>query len=414
MRISGLIDLPGDKSISHRSLMLGALAQGVSIIHNISTGEDVESTKKCLKKCGIKIENNLNTIEITGGSFKNPTSPLDCGNSGTTVRLLCGLLAGQGVSAEFIGDNSLSKRPMNRVIQPLKKMGIDIKSNKGYLPFKIYPKEIKGISYSPKIASAQVKSSIILAALGASGITTVNESIKTRDHSEIFLKSLGANISMDDSIIIKPLIKPLNNFNLHVPGDPSSAAFFAAATALIPNSSITIKNILANPTRIGFFKVLEMMNGGVEWQNIRKENGETIGDVHVFWKPLNGIDITKSMIPGVIDELPIIAILASQADGPTRVNNAEELRVKESDRIKAICFNLSRMGGDIIEKNDGFIINQSNNLHSTEIVTFGDHRIAMSFTIAGLLTKKRNILDDSSCINISFPKFNQILDKILV
>jgi len=326
---------------------------------------------------------------------------------------LVGLLAGQGVTAEFIGDGSLSNRPMSRIIDPLSEMGVEIESNNGYLPLKITSSTMKGISFVPPVASAQVKSCVMLAGLGAIGQTLIDENVKTRDHSEIILKELGAPISSNGTISINPLSKPLAPFEITVPGDPSSAAFFAASAALIPNSSITIKNVLANPTRIGFFQVLKKMGGGVEWQNMRKEFGESIGDLHVFWAPLNGIDITSEMVPSVIDELPIIAVLSTQADSPTTVSGAEELRVKECDRIKAVCENLSAMGGEVIEKKDGFIINQSNTLFDTNIKTYSDHRIAMAFTIAGLLTPQRNKLDDEDCINISFPEFNEILTQVL-
>ena len=412
MRISGEISLPGDKSISHRSLMFASLTNGECIIHNISTGEDVESTRKCLAQCGIESRKEGNIVYIKGGEFSNPKLPLDCGNSGTTIRLLAGLVAGQGVTAEFIGDDSLSKRPMSRIIDPLSEMGLEIESINGYLPLKITPRTIKGISFVPPVASAQVKSCVMLAGLGAIGQTLIDENVKTRDHSEIILKELGAPISSNGTISINPLSKPLAPFEITVPGDPSSAAFFAASAALIPNSSITIKNVLANPTRIGFFQVLKKMGGGVEWQNMRKEFGESIGDLHVFWAPLNGIDITSEMVPSVIDELPIIAVLSTQADSPTTVFGAEELRVKECDRIKAVCENLSAMGGEVIEKKDGFIINQSNTLFDTNIKTYSDHRIAMAFTIAGLLTPQRNKLDDEDCINISFPEFNEILTQV--
>ena len=413
MKISGTIDLPGDKSISHRALMFASIANGESIINNLSTGEDVVSTMKCLIACGAKIVKN-NDVKIEGVELKEPSSLLDCGNSGTTVRLLAGLLAGQGINAEFIGDKSLCSRPMDRIIKPLSDMGVEIDSDNGFLPIKINSKNIKGISFRSEIASAQVKSCVLLAALGASEASMISEKIKTRDHTEIFLKSLGANIKINNNISIDPLKSGLKSFNLDVPGDPSSASFFAAAAALIPNSSITIRNILANPTRIGFFKVLEKMNGGVEWRNMRSVNGESVGDVHVYWKPLNGIDINREMVPEIIDELPIISILASQAEGPTIVTGAEELRVKESDRIEAICTNLYSMGCDVIEKKDGFIIEGGSNLHNTSIKTYSDHRIAMSFTIAGLLTPKRNELDDTKCINISFPEFNNILDRVLI
>jgi len=413
MKISGNINLPGDKSISHRALMFASLTDGECIINNISTGEDVETTRKCLGQCGILSQKFGNKVQITGGAFSTPKLPLDCGNSGTSIRLLTGLLSGKGITAEFIGDTSLSKRPMNRIIEPLNEMGVEIGSNNGYLPLTIKPNMLKGLSFSPSIASAQVKSCIMLAGLGVEGETIINEKIKTRDHSEIILEELGAPVSSNSAIRIKNLEKPLQPFNMTVPGDPSSAAFFAAAAAIIPNSSITITNMLANPTRVGFFQILEKMGGGVEWKNIHKECGELVGDVHVYFAPLNGIDITVEMVPSVIDELPIIAILATQADGPTSVSGAEELRVKECDRIKAVCENLLAMGGKIIERKDGFIIDQSNRLHDTNIITYGDHRIAMSFTIAGLLTEGRNKLDDEACINISFPEFHKVLTEVM-
>ena len=412
MRINGEISLPGDKSISHRSLMFASLTDGKCIINNISTGEDVESTRKCLAQCGIESHKDGSTVCINGGVFSDPSEPLDCGNSGTTIRLLAGLLAGQRVRAEFIGDKSLTKRPMNRIISPLSKMGVGIESNKGSLPLKIKPVKVNGISFIPPVASAQVKSCVILAALGAEGETVIDEKIKTRDHSEIMLTELGAPLSSNCNVKVHRLESFLSPFEITVPGDPSSAAFFAAAAALIPNSSITIKNVLANPTRIGFFQLLQKMGTGVEWQNMKKECGEWVGDVHIYSQPLNGIDITSEMVPSVIDEIPIIAILATQADSPSTVSGAEELRVKECDRIKAVCENLSAMGGEVIEKKDGFIINQSDSLFNTNIKTYGDHRIAMSFTIAGLLTPERNKLDDENCINISFPEFNSILQQV--
>ena len=393
--------------------MFASLTDGECVINNISTGEDVESTRKCLAQCSIQSVKSGNIVRINGGVFSNPSEPLNCGNSGTTIRLLAGLLAGQGVTAEFIGDESLSNRPMYRIIDPLSEMGVEIESNNGFLPLKIKPEKVNGISFVPSVASAQVKSCIMLAGLGANGSTVIDENVKTRDHTEIILKEMGANVSSNGVISIYPLTNPLRAFEMTVPGDPSSAAFFAAAAALIPNSSITFKNVLANPTRIGFFNVLEQMGGGVEWKNIRKECGESVGDVLVYWKPLNGIDITAEMVPSVIDELPIIAVLATQADSPTTVRGAEELRVKECDRINAVCENIQAMGGDIIEKKDGFIVNQSNILYNTNIKTYGDHRIAMAFTIAGLLTDGENTLDNADCINISLPEFNKILNQII-
>ena len=412
MPIRGVISLPGDKSISHRALMLASLTDGNCVIHNISTGEDVETTRKSLVQCGMEREKYGTTVRLRGGGLKPTEMPLYCGNSGTTVRLMAGLLAGKGVRAKFTGDKSLSERPMNRIIDPLIKMGINIESENGYLPLFLTPINVNGIDYAPQVASAQVKSCIILAGLGAFGETKVQEKIKTRDHTEIMLKELGAEIKLADVISIQPLKKPLDEFEITIPGDPSSAAFFAAAAAMIPNSDLTITNVLANTTRIGFFSVLENMGADIEWNNMRKEGGEWVGDVHIFSQQLNGLHIMKDLIPTVIDEIPIIAVLATQADSPTVIEGAAELRVKESDRIKAICQNLQSMGAEIIEKQDGFIINPVTKLHHTNIETFGDHRIAMAFTIAGLLPSEKNTMDDENCINISFPEFSEILSQI--
>ena len=414
MPITGTISLPGDKSISHRSLMFAALTDGECVVHNISTGEDVESTRNCLEKCGIKSKKDGNTVIITGGTFKTPEKPLNCGNSGTTVRLLLGLLAGQGISATYIGDNSLSKRPMGRVIKPLESMGVNIKSIDGKIPLKqTVPTSITNIDYYLPIASAQVKSCVLLAALGANVSSVVRENIKTRDHTEIMLKELGASIKGEMEIEIQPLSNSLSTFEMTVPGDPSSAAFFATAAASSPNSHLTIKNVLANPSRIGFFNMLEKMGGGVEWENMRRECGELVGDVQIWYEPLNGINITAENVPAVIDELPILAVLAAQADGPTIIEGAEELRVKECDRIHAVCHNLKAMGVKVIEKRDGFIIDTPNILQSTSIKTYGDHRIAMAFTIAGLNAGNYNVLDNAECINISFPEFNSVLQDII-
>jgi len=410
MPVIGSIDLPGDKSISHRSLILAALANGESIIHNLSTGDDVKSTISCLLDCGIKSSKNNGSIYISGGKLQTPAVPLDCGNSGTTARLLVGLLVGQGIKADFIGDSSLSCRPMDRITVPLSKMGANIVSFRGKMPLSISNNPLDGINYILPFASAQVKSCIMFAALGAKSKTEIIEPIKTRDHSEIMFKSLGHDVSVfKNKISIAPLKKKFKPFELTVPGDPSSASFFAAAAAMIPNSDVTIKNISANPTRIGFFRVLEKMGGGVVWKNIHKKFGELVGDVQVYYQPLHGISISRNEIPSVIDELPIIAVLGSTADGYTVIDGAEELRVKETDRIHAVCKNLLDMGVDIIERKDGFVINGPNILQSASIESFGDHRISMAFTIAGLSAGSFNKIDDMNCVDISFPEF---LDKL--
>ncbi|MCH7733128.1 MAG: 3-phosphoshikimate 1-carboxyvinyltransferase, partial [Candidatus Marinimicrobia bacterium] len=305
MRISGELTFPGDKSISHRALMLAALTNGECIIDNLSTGVDVESTRQCLMTCGVQSKKNGKQVVITGNPLKNPASDLDCGNSGTTARLLTGLLAGQRVTTTLTGDKSLSQRPMERIIQPLGLMGASFENENGYLPLRLNSAPLTGIEYSPPVASAQVKSAILFAGLGAEGETTVIEKTKTRDHTERMLHVLGAHIRFDGNrSTIKKLEKPLKPFAMKVPGDPSTAAFFAAAAALVPGSNLILKGILSNPTRTGFFSALEKMGAGMECLKQWKENGEDVGDLRIFHQSLKGINISGNQIPTVIDELP--------------------------------------------------------------------------------------------------------------
>ena len=411
--IKGKITFPGDKSISHRSLMFAALAEGESRISNLSTGTDVQSTRECLEACGIDIRDDGDDVVVTGGKFADPKQPLDCGNSGTSTRLLLGLLAGQGVNATFIGDESLSSRPMNRILDPLSQMGLKSKSNNGKLPITIYKSDLTGIEYDSPVASAQVKSAVLLAGFGASGETSVTEPILSRDHTEKMLKGLGGNISTHGlTTTISPLTSPLLSFNLTVPGDPSTAAFFAAASSIVPNSEIILNRVLRNPTRIGFYGALQKMGAGMDCQEQWEDAGETIGNLKVFQQPLNAITITKDDVPGLVDELPIIAILATQAKGKTEVRGAEELRVKECDRIHAICKNLKIIGANIEELEDGFIIHGPTQLKGGEIETFHDHRIAMAFTIAGLVSDGDIILDYPECASISYPEFYDELERL--
>lgn len=413
MAIKGTLKLPGDKSISHRALMFAALADGESRISDLSTGTDVHSTRKCLEACGIDIRDDGDDAIVKGSLFSNPAEPLDCGNSGTTIRLLLGLLAGQGINATFIGDESLSARPMNRILDPLSQMGLKCENNDGKLPVTIYQSNLNSIEYDSPIASAQVKSAILLAGLGASGVTTVIEPVLSRDHTEKMLQGLGAEFSFNGLMAtVSPLISPLESFKLSVPGDSSTGAFFAAAAAMIPGSSIIIDRILWNPTRIGFYSTLYQMGAGVDCLDQWDEAGERIGKLNVFYQSLKGVYITKKDIPGLIDELPIIAILATQAEGKTEVSGAGELRVKECDRIHAICSNLERMGADIEESQDGFIIHGPKQLNGAEIETFHDHRIAMAFTIAGLVANGDVMLDYPECASISFPEFYNKLERL--
>ena len=413
MAINGNIKFPGDKSISHRALMFAALANGQSRISNLSTGADVQSTRQCLEACGIQIENDGDDVIVTGGQFSDPTKPLNCGNSGTTTRLLMGLLAGQGINATLIGDESLSSRPMNRILDPLSQMGLQSESNDGKLPVIIHKSELNGIHYKSPVASAQVKSAILLAGLGANDQTTVTEPILSRDHTEKMLTGIGANLNSNGlSSIISPLSFSLSNFNIIVPGDPSMAAFFAAAAAIVPDSDITMNGILRNPTRIGFYITLQKMGAEMDCLATWEEAGETIGKLNVIHQPLNGITITQDHVPSLIDELPIIAVLATQAQGKTEVRDAEELRLKESDRIHAICKNLNSMGADIKELDDGFIINGPTQLKGATIETFHDHRIAMAFTVAELIADGDVVLDHPECASISFPEFYDELYRL--
>ena len=413
MVIKGALTFPGDKSISHRALMFAALADGESRISNLSTGADVQSTRECLEACGIEIKDDGNDVVVKGEQFSDPTKPLDCGNSGTTTRLLLGLLAGQGINATLVGDDSLSSRPMNRILDPLSQMGLISESNDGKLPITIHKSDMTGIHYESPVASAQIKSAVLLAALGASGKTSFKEPILSRDHTEKMLHGLGANISIDGlTATISNLTSPLSNFEISVPGDPSTAAFFAASAALVPNSEIVLNRVLANPLRTGLFAALERMGAGMECLDQWDEAGERIGNLKIFHQPMIGISITKTGVPGLIDELPIIAILATQAKGETEVRGAEELRVKECDRIHAVCKNLKNMGADIEELDDGFIINGPTPLNGTTIETFQDHRITMAFTIAGLIAEGDTVLNHPKCVSISYPEFFDVLEQL--
>ena len=414
MGIKGELTFPGDKSISHRALMFAGLAEGESRISNLSTGVDVQSTRKCLEACGIKIRNDRNDVIVKGRKFSDPIEPLDCGKSGKTTRLLLGLLAGQGINATFVGDKSLSARPMNRILEPLFQMGLKCESHDGKLPITIQNSDLNGIQYESPVASAQVKSAILLAGLGASGKTSVKEPILSRDHTEKMINGLGVDISIKGlTATVSNLSTPFSSFQFSIPGDPSTAAFFAASAALVPNSEIVLNRVLANPTRIGFFAALEKMGVGIEWLDQWDEAGERIRNIKIFHQALNSTPITIDNIPGLIDEIPVIAILATQVEGKMEIRGAEELRIKECDRIHAICKNLKTMGADIQELDDGFIINGPTPLYGAKIETFHDHRIAMAFAIAGLVAHGKMVLDHPECASISYPEFYDELERMI-
>ncbi len=406
------MNFSGDKSISHRALILATICNGTSIIKNLSKAKDVYSTIQCLKHCGIKIIEEKN-VKVVGSRLKKPIQNLNCGNSGTTARLLMGFLVGQKISATFIGDKSLSSRPMDRISVPLGLMGSMINVKNGLLPISIETQYLYGIDYSSKIPSAQIKSSILLAGLGAGGITKLSEKYLSRDHTEIMMKNMGIDININNnSIQLKQIKKNIKPINIFIPGDPSTASFFAAAGLLL-NKKIILNKILLNPTRIGFFNIIEKMGAIVEYKNVVESFGEKMGDIKIIPRKLNAITINKKMIPSIIDEIPILAILASISNGTTKIVGAKDLRYKECDRIKAICLNLKNMGVDIYELDDGFIIKGQNKLKGKLIKTFGDHRIAMAFTIAGLISDRSIKLDNNQCIKYSCPEFFDMLNDLV-
>ena len=414
MIINSIISLPGDKSISHRSIMLSSIASGVSRITNLNDGEDLQSTIKAMQSCGALIKQDKDLIVVTGSSLASPKEPIDCGNSGTTSRLLTGLLSSQHLSFSLIGDESLSKRPMNRVIKPLKEMGCIIKSNDGLLPLHIdASNSFKGIDYKMPIASAQVKSAILLAGLGAKNPSVVKELKHSRNHSEIMLESMGANIVVDDNnITVNPLSSKLKSFNMDIPADPSSAAFFIALAALLKGSDLTVKNILLNPTRTGFIDVLGKMGVQGLVSNPMTNNGESCGDIQFIGSNIKSCDVPAHMIPSIIDEIPILAVIAAFAKGRTVFHQVEELRFKESDRLDAIIQNLQSFGINAFEEKNNLIVDGGKPTKMAKIISYDDHRIAMAFIILSLVAFKEFDIDNTDCIDISLPGFFDILKEI--
>ena len=353
-------------------------------------------------------------IVVTGSSLASPKEPIDCGNSGTTSRLLTGLLSSQHLSFSLIGDESLSKRPMNRVIKPLKEMGCIIKSNEGLLPLDIdASNSLKGIDYKMPIASAQVKSAILLAGLGAKNPSVVKELKHSRNHSEIMLESMGANIVVDDNnITVNPLSSKLKSFNMDIPADPSSAAFFIAFAALLKGSDLTVKNILLNPTRTGFIDVLGKMGVQGLVSNPMTNNGEPCGDIQFIGSNIKSCDVPAHMIPSIIDEIPILAVIAAFAKGRTVFHQVEELRFKESDRLDAIIQNLQSFGINAFEEKNNLIVDGGKPTNMAKIISYDDHRIAMAFIILSLVAYKDFDIDNTDCIDISLPGFFDTLEEI--
>ena len=408
--LKGEITVPGDKSISHRGIMLGALANGTTSITNFLKGADCLSTISCFQKMGIEIEETENEILVHGKGLHGLSAPkeiLDAGNSGTTTRLISGILAGQNFSCDLTGDASIQKRPMKRIMTPLSMMGADITSvhNNGCAPLHIKGAPLKGISYQSPVASAQVKSCVLFAGLYADGKTSVTEPFLSRNHSELMLSSFGASVqTCGTTATIEP--EPvLTAQKVEVPGDISSAAFFIAAGLLIPGSELLIKNVGINPTRDGILRVCRQMGANLELLNTRTQCGEPVADILVKHSELNGTVIEGDLIPTLIDELPVIAVMAACANGETIIRNAEELKVKESNRLEIIVHHLSEMGCDITGTEDGMIIRGGKPLHGAVLDSHLDHRIAMSFAVAGLVADGETKITNADCVNISYPGF---------
>lgn len=418
----GILTVPGDKSISHRAVMFGSLAEGTTQIQGFLQSADCLSTISCFQAMGISIENHFedNRVTIHGKGLyglSEPRTSLDVGNSGTTMRLLSGILSGQRFSTKLTGDESIQKRPMNRVMEPLSKMNAKIYSSlgKGCAPLQISPSErpLQGIHYISPIASAQVKSALLLAGLYAESPTTVTEPYLSRNHTELMLERLGAKLQIHDATVTLTPGSKLSSDRILVPGDISSAAYFIALGLLLPDADLTIKNVGINPTRDGILRVCRMMGAKLKYENKIDTQGEPACDIHLTPSNLTAAPIGGSLIPTLIDELPILAVMACFAKGKTIISDAAELKVKESNRLDLMVQGLLAMGADVKATPDGMIIQGGSPLHGTMIDSHGDHRIAMAFTIAGLLADGETNIIGSECVTVSYPDFYEDLNRIV-
>ncbi len=414
--LHGEVTIPGDKSISHRSVMFGSIAKGETEITNFLQGADCLSTISCFRAMGIEIENDGNRVLVHGKGLHGLTKPnhvLDCGNSGTTTRLISGILSAQNFDVTLTGDTSIQKRPMKRIMDPLSLMGADIRSinGNGCAPLAISGRLLHGIHYQSPVASAQVKSAILLAGLYADGETRVTEPYVSRNHSELMLSHFGADVHTEDTTAVIRPVKELYGQKIEVPGDISSAAFFLAAGLLIPDSEILIRNVGINPTRDGILRICKDMGADITLLN-EKTSGEPTADLLVRSSRLHGTVIGGSVIPTLIDELPMIAAMACFAEGETIIKDASELKVKESNRIAVMVENLSAMGADVEETKDGMIIRGGKSLHGAVIDSHLDHRIAMTFAITGCMAEGETEILGAECVNISYPGFYDDLKRL--
>ncbi|MEW6027346.1 MAG: 3-phosphoshikimate 1-carboxyvinyltransferase [Planctomycetota bacterium] len=411
--IKAAISLPGDKSIAQRAIILAAIAEGKSILRNVPLSDDCLATLRCIKQLGIRTGQTVSTLVINGRGLyglRKPTKPLNVGESGTAARLLAGLLVGQSFLSVITGKKTLLRRPMNRVIEPLRLMGAKIESKNGRLPLNIHPSQLKGIRYTMPIASAQVKSAILLAGLYASGETVVKEKIPTRDHTERLLNLFATKALRRQGFFVSLCLRGrrLNPVDIEIPGDFSSAAYFIAAGLLVPGSEIIIKDVGLNPYRIGLLTVLRRMCANlsrIPHPASCIQGNEPVGDIKVRFSSLKAVTVSGKGIPALIDEIPILALIATQARGTTVIKGAGELRVKESNRIKAIVDELSKLGADIKETNDGMVIKGPTKIHGTKCLAHNDHRIAMMLAIAGLIAEGKTRISGFEVVNKSFPSF---------
>lgn len=419
--LRGSLVISGDKSISHRAVMFGSLATGTTEIEGFLPGEDCLSTIRCFRSMGVRIEQRGSSVTILGRGLRElmpPAATLDCGNSGTTTRLLSGVLAAQRFSSVLTGDASIQRRPMKRVIIPLCAMGADIKSISGNdcAPLAIRGKQLYGIHFNSPIASAQVKSAVLLAGLYASGQTTVTEPALSRDHTERMLRAFGAKVSTG-SFEGRPAVTVSETENLYgteisVPGDISSAAFFLVGASIVPGSEVVLRNVGINPTRDGVISALRAMGAKIEVLDVRNEDSEPAADLLVRYAPLHGTEIGGELIPRLIDELPVLAVAAACAEGRTVIRDAAELKVKESNRIHTVAEGLSRLGATVAETEDGLIIDGGAALHGGEVESYLDHRVAMSFAILSLVTDGDVKITHPDCVNISAPTFYEDLERL--
>ena len=415
--LRGTVTVPGDKSISHRAVLFGSIAKGITRVEGFLQGADCLSTISCFRRLGIDIENEAGIVTVHGKGLHGlqaPTEVLDCGNSGTTTRLISGILSGQKFPVTLTGDASIQKRPMGRIIKPLTQMGAQITSERGdgCAPLHIQGGALHGIHYQSPVASAQVKSAILLAGLYAEGETAVTEPTLSRNHTELMLKGFGADISSSGTTASIRPVSELHGQGITVPGDISSAAYFLAAGSLIPNSEILIQNVGINPTRAGIITVCNAMGADLTLLNEHVVSGEPFADLLIRTSQLKATTIEGAIIPTLIDELPVIALMACFAEGTTIIRDAAELKVKESDRIQVMVDNLTAMGAHVEGTDDGMIIEGGHPLHGAVVDSHLDHRIAMTFAIAGKLASGETEITGAECVNISYPTYYQDMEML--